>query len=784
MAQNLQLVNQSIPFQPQAPTSLSNVPESTTLNCVDTINFPIAKATSFQVLSLNNATSAYAASQYYNAPQAITISGATFYAYKANITGGISANVPVSIYLAGPDSLPTGTPLATTAVAVDTAFGAGAFAVLLKTATFSTPVTMTQPYCIVVENNSPNSINVVYNSFAAGDGRQQWLAGANIGGNWLNSYSISIGGNLLDADLLIYPHVSYDLTASFTANRSYMCAAGDVTFTDNSSAILKDPMYNRAAFVNAPVLSYSYNFGDGSPTAYGIDTTYTYATAPPYTVVHYDTIIGWRKNCMASDTIVLAPIGLTTTTNTTLADCNLSNGSATISPLSGQAPYTYLWDAAAGNQSTAVATGLSAGSYTATFTDNDGCTGTDIFIVGNPGAPSLGVSTTSNYNGFPISCNGASDGAVTATATGGTGAYSYLWGPGAGNLTTPSITGLAAGTYGITVTDGASCSSTALVTLVEPTALSLTSNNIVHVSCNGGSDGAISTNAAGGITPYAYLWNNSTTTDSLIGLSVGAYTVTLTDANGCIIDISVSINQPSALATTLVSSTDILCNGDSTGSISMNSTGGTAPYTYSWSNGATTDALTGLPAGTYTVTATDANGCEVVSSAVSLNQPTLPLTSTATDNGDGTATVLVNGGAIGLNTYQWDAAAGNQTTATATGLVNNTTYSVTVTDVNGCTSVSTVTVTIVGISNIAFLNNLSVFPIPASTNVFVDLDMTETQDVSIRILNVTGQTVLTQNVGNIQSQRVELNTAQLTTGVYMMHFNIGAEKITRKLIIE
>jgi hypothetical protein len=703
MAQNLQSVNKIIPFQAKAG-NVSFVPESTTLNCMDTIAFTSAKATSLQLLDLNNTTSAQASSQYFNTPQAITISGATFYAAKSDTTGGVSINVPVSIYLAGADSLPTGLPLVTANVAVDTTFGA--LAVLEKTANFSTPLTMTQPYCVVIENNSPNGVSIVYNSYTNGDGGQQWLSGANIGGTWLNSYVITIGGAPLDADVLVYPHVSYDLTSSFTSSRAYMCVAGDVTFTDNSSPILEDPMYNRAAYFNALELSYSYNFGDGSPTASGIDTTYTYATAPPYTVVQYDTLIGWRTTCVATDTMVLAPITLTTTTNTTLSNCNQSTGTATASPLLGQAPYTYLWDAAAANQTTDVATGLMAGAYIVTITDVDGCLGSDTFNVGNIGAPTITATPILSYNGSPISCNGQSDGEAIAAGTGGTGAYTYMWDAAAAGQTTATATGLMAGVYDVTVTDAANCSSSIAVTLTEPTILTTTANSPVNVSCNGDSDGAVS----------------------------------------------------------------------------MSSLGGTAPYTYLWNNGATVDSLSGLPAGNYMATVTDANGCEVISGNVSVSEPTL-LTSTATDNGDGTATAAGTGGTAGY-TYQWDATAGNQTTAMATGLTNNATYSVTITDANGCISVSTVTVTFVGVNHIASLNTLSIFPVPANTKVFVDLDMNQIEEVSIRILNVTGQTVLEQNLGIIQSERIELNTAKLVTGVYMINFNIGAESITKKLIIE
>ena len=183
----------------------------------DTLDYTMAKATGLQAISINNATSAQALSQYYNAPQAITVHGATFYAYKLDANGGTTLNATVELYLAGTDSMPTGMPLASGTVVVDTTFGGGALSVLEKNISFSTPVTVNQPYVIVVGNYSANGIGMVCNSWTAADGGQEWLSSVDIAGTWIRSYGINIGGVPFDADPLISPHVSYDLTSDFSA---------------------------------------------------------------------------------------------------------------------------------------------------------------------------------------------------------------------------------------------------------------------------------------------------------------------------------------------------------------------------------------------------------------------------------------------------------------------------------------------------------------------------------------------------------------------------------------
>jgi hypothetical protein len=275
----------------------------------DTVEYTLAKATGLQALNINNATSAQAISQYFNAPQSITVHGTSFFAYKLDATGGLTLDATVELYLAGPDSMPTGAALATETVVVDTVFGGGDLAVLEKNISFSSPITVNQPYVIVVGNYSANGMGMIFNNWSAvpGDGAQEWLAGVDLFGSWTRPYNVNVGGVPFDADALIYPHVSYDLTADFIASDTIFSSNPDtISFTDNSSPILQDRMYNQAAFIGVTELSYTYDFGDGSSVVNAIDTNHIFAATQSYSVTLSDTIYGWRTNCRAEETKTIA----------------------------------------------------------------------------------------------------------------------------------------------------------------------------------------------------------------------------------------------------------------------------------------------------------------------------------------------------------------------------------------------------------------------------------------------------------------------------------------------
>ncbi|MCC6461552.1 MAG: T9SS type A sorting domain-containing protein [Saprospiraceae bacterium] len=309
---------------------------------------------------------------------------------------------------------------------------------------------------------------------------------------------------------------------------------------------------------------------------------------------------------------------------------------------------------------------------------------------------SIGASAALNFDPTPptvsaagqdISCHGGTDGAVNLTVSGGMN-FTYNW---SNMATTPGLSGVAAGTYTVTVTNAIGCTTTASATISEPPALSVQTmaNNAV---CFGASNGNISLSVIGGTPPFQFNWSNSSTEQDLENLGPNTYTVTTTDGNGCTQTASATVTQPSQLVLTS-SAEDVRCNGDSNGAIDLSVSGGTPGYTYTWSNGSTTQDLNNLPAGTYTPTVTDAFGCTQQGNPITLTQPSAITAQTAVTSAgcagatNGSVVLTVNGGAMGY-TYLWS----NGSMAQSLVGVAANTYTVTITDAAGCTQTSSATV--------------------------------------------------------------------------------------------
>ena len=282
-----------------------------------------------------------------------------------------------------------------------------------------------------------------------------------------------------------------------------------------------------------------------------------------------------------------------------------------------------------------------------------------------------------------VSCNGLFDGGINLTVHNGNAPYSYLWSNGA---TTEDLSNLSAGNYTVVVTDASGHTATASVTISQPAAIVINSNS-TDVTCFGNNNGSASVNVSGGNAPYTYNWSNGNTTSSTTNLTAGVYTIVISDDNGCSNSNTISINEPSQL---MVSANvqSINCYGSNNGSISIQTSGGTAPYNYNWNNGDTTNTLYGLSGGNYTAIITDANTCSA-SINVQITEPTpLILNGNKTDSYacdefvcDGTADITIQGG---IQPYQILWSEGSTNTTSLVNLCPTPQLVVTVTDNNGC----------------------------------------------------------------------------------------------------
>lgn len=379
----------------------------------------------------------------------------------------------------------------------------------------------------------------------------------------------------------------------------------------------------------------------------------------------------------------------TTVTSSTDAPCSgTPSGTASVTASGGGGgPYTYVWDPS--GQMTQTATNLTSGWYYVTVTSSNGCTALDSVEVATSAAVSLTVD-----NVVDVLCNGEATGSGTVSGSGGTPGYTYLWDPSTGGTgqTTSTASNLTAGIYTVTITDDAGCTDTQTITITEPDVLAFTSTTS-PASCDGDDSGQAWVNPLGGTAGYTYLWDSgalSQTTDTAFNLPAGLYSVTITDANNCTQVINnIEVTDPDAISLTN-STVDVLCNGDATGSATINPNGGTPTYTYLWNTtpaqmGAT---ATNLPAGIYSVTVTDFNGCTEVQSGIVINEaPAMTGTASVTDagcNGSSTGSISVTATGTGTLSYNWSGAASGTLGPVANNLPADT-YSVTITDSNNCT---------------------------------------------------------------------------------------------------
>lgn len=376
--------------------------------------------------------------------------------------------------------------------------------------------------------------------------------------------------------------------------------------------------------------SYSYQWNHGP-------TTQDQANLPSglYTVAVTDSLgCSLQKTFMLTNGTLLSSEAVLTQPS-----CSGNDGAIDITPIGGTAPYTYRWNTSATTQDLQ---NIGAGFFRITITDANGCSAvrSQTLQINNTLAPS--------YIVIPTSCLGDNSGAIDLAVSGGTGPYTTVWTDGP---TTEDRSGLTAGNYQVTVTDATGCSRILDITVYKkPLEVTTTVN---QPSCSGDT-GSVTVEPVGGVPPYTYNWSNGDTDNTAEGLVPGVYSVTITDGSGCSTDQFFGIIAPVPMQV-FGEVTNAQCGANDSYAISLTVFGGKYPYSYSWSNGATIEDISGLAAGIYTVHITDAASCvaektftiePVLNGACLINAPTVTLVCQSVGN-------IITTAVTGATTYSW-----------------------------------------------------------------------------------------------------------------------------------
>jgi gliding motility-associated-like protein len=468
--------------------------------------------------------------------------------------------------------------------------------------------------------------------------------------------------------------------------------------TTTVTATIGQPIAALQASVNNSnnVSCFGGNNGSVSVSGIGGTTPYTYSWAPAggngpdatglsagiYTV----TVSDAHQCTVTTSAGITQPTALVHTASGQTATCNQANGSALVNETGGTAPYTYHWTPTGGSLSSAQ--NLAGGNYIVSVSDQHGCTDTVHITIGTTPGVQATIGNTTN-----VACFGGNNGSISVSVS--TGAAPFVYGWSAPGVSGANPTGLQAGAYSVTITDAHQCTATLTTALSQPAAL-LHTHTVKPASCFG-NDGSATVSETGGTTPYAYSWspaggNGSTAS----GLSPGNYVISISDGHGCTDTLHLSIGSTAAVQSKITSAMNVSCFGYDDGSISVNATGGTPPYTYAWTPSvSTTSSASGLVAGAFSIKITDASGCTSQTDTVIKSPPPLVtrvVTKPAKCHGDANGLIQVDTTFGGQPPYLYGLDPGALGSNILFSPLQAGIYHLLIQDANGCKTVDTVQV--------------------------------------------------------------------------------------------
>lgn len=571
----------------------------------------------------------------------------------------------------------------------------------------STPEIISEPAALIIDSESSSDVTcngsddgTITISATGGTGPYNYVLSPGSDSNSTGlfsglqpgSYTVSV----TDANLC------GPLTSSvFVITEPDAISISSLTSSDNTCNGSNDGTINITATGGNPPLSYTLNPGATTNST----GSFTGLSADSYTVSIND-----ASACpsVVSSTIVIndPPVITIDSEASSDATCNGSlDGTISVSASGGTGTLYYTLNPGAIMQTNGNFSGLGAGSYTVSVSDDNACpvATSNTLVISEPSALTIDSENTTN-----ISCFGDGDGSITITASGGTGPYTFTLSPGTISNTTGIFNNLEAGSYTVEVQDAAACPSvtSSVLTISEPAVISVISETYTDISCNGLDNGEILVSGTGGTAPLVYTLNPgsvSNATGSFTGLSGGDYTVSIEDANACPSAVSsvITITDPDPITVFSQSSSDISCNGAADGSITVVGTGGTGSLEYTLTPGSITNStgvFNGLSAGDYTVNIKDINGCPSASTGtITISEPAAisavvdassKLALDCYGDSDGNIDITVSGG-TGPYSFAWTGPSSFTSTSEDISSLIAGTYSLVITDVNLCTATFT-----------------------------------------------------------------------------------------------